>query len=239
MERKRWADDTESDEEEEEKEKEKNLSTINQLEFSLFTCKYKNIKLPIALLIGNISFNCHSNEEISIWLSGQTHSDLQVVRNFKKELFKGSAKVLASSLELAYKILQVSGKQFLGRPLEVKLLDSEPLKQKPAHRSHNSFSIPFSEKKQILTNKINVTHSIKPLLPQRSQKISPFGEAKPVDTLAKDLEFESNHYASREAQAKKLAELDPSIVSLKVKNLTKAKSRRTKSNFAIFNHLKY
>ena len=233
MERKKWADDSES-------EGENAIENKKDLLYDIFALQYKNLQLPISLHIKNISFNCNSDEEISAWFNSQINSQVSVKRNLKKEMFRGDAKVIVNSLELAYNVLQFSGKEYLGRPLEIRILETLPQNLKPTHRSNKSINILFTDRKYLFQHTKTVATTV-PTNAINRKKPNPFGDAKPVDTLSKDIEFESTNKIRLEDKAKRLEELDPSIISLKLKldSKTKPKSRRTQSNFDIFSLQKY
>ena len=128
MEKIRWADlsDSSSDE----------LIPQVALNLDSFKQRFKHLSLPISLFIKNISFKCTSDQEISQWFSQQVSTPVQVIRNFKKIMFKGDAKVTVYSFDTACKIFNLSGADFMGRPLQIKVLESIL----PRHRKQNSWS---------------------------------------------------------------------------------------------------
>lgn len=127
MEKIRWADLTDSDSEDFSIEDSPNLEAFKQ--------KYKHLTLPISLFIKNISFKCTSDQEISAWFSQKLNYQVQVTRNFKKIMFKGDAKIIVPTHELAFKVLNLSEQTFLDRPLQIRVLENLP-----KHRKQNSWS---------------------------------------------------------------------------------------------------
>jgi len=151
MEKIRWADLTDSDSESEDFpiDQSPNLEAFKQ--------KYKHLTLPISLFIKNISFKCISDQEISAWFSQKLNFQVQVTRNFKKTMFKGDAKVIVPTYELAYKVLNLSEQPFLGRPIQIRVLENLP-----SHRKQNSWngfqfdkSASFSKINQKVPQKVN------------------------------------------------------------------------------------
>jgi RNA recognition motif-containing protein len=206
MEKIRWADLTDSDSEE--------SITESTLDLDSFKSKYKHLSLPISLFIKNISFKCLSDSEISQWLSSRVHSSVQVVRNFKKTMFKGDAKVQVHSFDIACKILNLSGIEFLGRPLQIKVLESLV----PRHRKQNSWSS---------------------FLPKKNSSFCKFSERpqmnKPVKVL-RVIQNKTELKKKNEELVKHLAECEaPANDKSKAEMFNQRKSRRTLSYFSFKN----
>jgi hypothetical protein len=132
MENKRWADITDSD-------SEIDVPTPSTTDFANFKYKYSKLRPPITFFIKNISFSCPSDQDISKWFSSQLKDSVFVIRNFKKTVFKGDAKMEVGSLELAFAVVCLAGKEYMGRALEIKVLDSLPYWARQKNRSANSF----------------------------------------------------------------------------------------------------
>lgn len=204
MEKIRWADLTDSDSDSEDFpiEQSPNLEAFKQ--------KYKHLTLPISLFIKNISFKCTSDQEISAWFSQKLSFQVQVARNFKKTMFKGDAKVIVPTYELAYKVLNISEQSFLGRPLQIRVLEN--LQRHRKQNSWNGFqfdkSTSFSKISQRIPQKVN----------------------KPVQ------QFRPSYGAQNKFQVncKPVADADPLIVleKPKISMLNPRKPRRTLSFFS-------
>ncbi|OMJ78094.1 hypothetical protein SteCoe_22158 [Stentor coeruleus] len=231
MEKKRWADISSSEEE-------VDISIESALDFNAFIMKYKNLKAPISLFIKNISFNCHSDQEISSWFTEKVNSQVFIIRNFKKIMFKGSAKVVVNSLELAYKLFRLSGQEYLGRPLEIKILDSEPHHLRSKHKSVKNIPNVLSDNKFHNTpRRQNIIKNFPtpinpPLKHQTFKKV-------PSEAPTKPFNFRQQNHDQCEENIKKISDIDPSIISVKVKPNHKPfqKSRRTQSSFNIHKQL--
>lgn len=157
--------------------------------------------------------------------------ELSVIRKFKKNSFRGDATITANSIEIVYKIIQLTGKEFLGRPLEINILPSNSKQLKPFNKLNNGALSTSAGINKSFSNKNKIISTFVPL--EREKKTNPFGQAKPVDTLRKDLEFEAQFFGTRNEKLINLAEIDPSIVSFKVKSDTKLinETRRTNSGY--------
>lgn len=231
MEKKRWADISSSEEE-------ADTSVESALDFNAFIMRYKNLKAPISLFIKNISFNCHSDQEISSWFADKVNSQVSIIRNFKKLMFKGNAKVVVNSLELAYKVFKLSGQEYLGRPLEIKVLDSEPHHLRPNHKSIKSIPNVLSDNKFHNTpRRQNIIKNL-PLPINPPLKRQTFRKT-PSETPVKPFNFRKPNHDQCEENIKKISDIDPSIVSVKVKDNHKPfqKQRRTQSSNNIYRQL--
>lgn len=225
MENKRWADETDSETDEKSGE-------IIGFEESEFKNKYSLLSPPISLIIKNISFKCPSNDDISAWINLYTNENFNIERKFKRNVFRGDAVVVVQSLESAYKLYKLSGKEYLERAIEVKVLDPILEKSKSGHRSSfSNFSQPYKAPK-LKFNSFAFTNTV-----PKAYKPSPFGQAKPVDTHAKDLDFEANKNAEKKIR---LSDIDPSVVSFKLQNNKKELKniKRGRSGTNSFNYKK-